>query len=261
MTHTIKATNLTASYGSKSIWESASFSIEPGEFVGLLGANGAGKTTLFRMLLGLTPIQSGQLEVFGQAPHRGDSRIGYIPQRRSIDSDNKITSIEYVRLGISGSRWGVSLSPNVEYQAALKALTEADAQQFAYCPLSQLSGGEQQRIFLAQALVGNPQLLLLDEPLANLDMRREAELLRLTHRVAKQRSIAVLLIAHDINPLLPYTDRIVYIAGGKVAAGKPSEVITNQVLSNLYGTSIEVLRDSHGRLAVLGAHEGEHHNV
>ncbi|HXH27027.1 MAG TPA: ATP-binding cassette domain-containing protein, partial [Candidatus Acidoferrum sp.] len=222
----------------------------------------AGKTTLFRMLLGLNRPAAGELLIFGEAPHKGNGHIGYVPQRRNIDTDTKIISLEYVRLGLNGTRWGMTSPAQIEHEEtlALQALREVDAEKFALQPLSQLSGGEQQRVFLAQALVGKPKLLLLDEPLANLDIRRETELTRLVHTVAKQHNIAVLLIAHDINPLLPFVDRIIYIAGGKVATGKPSEVITSQTLSALYNAPVEVLRDSKGRLAVLGAHEGEHHD-
>jgi zinc/manganese transport system ATP-binding protein len=146
-----------------------------------------------------------------------------------------------------------------ERQAAIDVLATVDAISLAYRPLRELSGGELQRVFLAQALVGKPELLLLDEPLANLDIRRETQLIRLIHTVAKRQNIAVLLIAHDINPLFPVVDRIIYIANGKVASGKPEQIITSQQLSALYGAPIEVLHDSKGRLAVLGVEEAVHH--
>jgi zinc/manganese transport system ATP-binding protein len=190
-------------------------------------------------------------------------RIGYVPQRRFIDSESKIQTIEYIRIGITGNKLGFSLAPQAERerQAALEVLKSVDAIGLAYRPLSELSGGELQRVFLAQALIGKPDLLLLDEPLANLDIRRETQLIRLIHTVAKSQNIAVLLIAHDINPLLPVVDRIIYIANGKVASGKPDDIVTSEGLSALYGAPIEVLHDSKGRLAVLGVEEAVHHDT
>lgn len=258
----IVAQKLAAGYKTKTVWSDADFSVSRGEFIGLLGSNGAGKTTLFRLLLGLAWPQQGSIELFGKRPERGNARIGYVPQRRPIDTESKIQAVEYVRIGISGNRWGFGLQTQAraERQAALDALATVDAASLSLRPLSELSGGELQRVFLAQALVGKPELLLLDEPLANLDIRRETQFIRLIHTVAKTQNIAVLLIAHDINPLLPVVDRIIYIANGKVASGKPDQIVTSQRLSALYGAPIEVLHDSKGRLAVLGVEEAVHHD-
>jgi zinc/manganese transport system ATP-binding protein len=257
----IVAKNLAAGYKATTIWGGADLTINRGEFIGLLGPNGAGKTTFFRLILGLAQPKKGSLSVFGNAPEKGNVRIGYVPQRRYVDSESKLQAVEYVRLGITGNRWGFSLAKQTrrERDIALEVLATVDATTLAHRPLRELSGGELQRVFLAQALAGKPELLLLDEPLANLDIRRETQLIRLIHSVAKSQNIAVLLIAHDINPLLPVVDRIVYIANGKVASGKPEKIITSQQLSALYGAPIEVLHDSKGRLAVLGVEEAVHH--
>ncbi len=261
MAELIRAESLSAGYKSKAIWQDANFVVEKGEFIGLLGANGAGKTTLFRLLLGLEIPLSGKLSIFAKQPERGSPRIGYVPQRRTIDAETKIQALEYVLMGISGNKWGFSLPAQAskEKKQALKALEHVDALGLAHKRLNQLSGGEQQRIFLAQALVGKPDLLLLDEPLANLDIRRETELIRLVQKIAKENNMAVILIAHDINPLLPVVDRIIYIANGKIASGKVDTVVTSDSLSDLYEAPIEVLRDSKGRLAVLGVEEAMHH--
>lgn len=261
MTDLVQAEGLAGGYKAKTVWHDASFRVQPGELIGLLGANGAGKTTLFRLILGLDRPLQGTLQVFGAAPKRGNPRIGFMPQHRFIDTESKIQALEYVRLGLSGNKWGFNLPASAEYERAkaLEALQLVDGLSLAGRPLSELSGGEQQRIFLAQALIGKPELLLLDEPLANLDIRRETQLIRLVHQIAKRQHMAVMLIAHDINPLLPIVDRIIYIANGKIASGKPDDIVTSATLSKLYDAPIEVLRDSKGRLAVLGVEEAVHH--
>lgn len=258
----IVADKLAASYNSKFVWKEATFTIKRGEFVGLLGPNGAGKTTLFQLLLGLNRPAQGSLKIFGDKPQKGNARIGYVPQRRLIDSELKIEALEYVRFGLSDIRFGFSL-PNSAKQERLKAfemLKVVDAEDLAYRSLSELSGGEMQRIFLAQALISNPDLLLLDEPLANLDIKRKAQLMQLMSRIIQKRNITVLLIVHDINPLLPVVDSIIYIANGKVASGKPQDIVTTERLSELYDSPIEVLRSPKGRIAVLGVEEAVHHN-
>jgi len=256
----ITATDVTATYKDHLIWKDASFEIKKGQFVGILGPNGAGKTTLFRLLLGLIKPASGVLKILGETPHRGHPRIGYVPQRRPIDSEMTIEALELVRLGIS-TVWRI-LPPagtaKQERAAAMEALRAVDAETLAHQPLGVLSGGELQRVFLAQALVGKPDILLLDEPLANLDIRREINLVQLIRDIVKKQQVTALLIAHDLNPLLPALDTIMYIANKKVVTGKPETIVTSESLSALYGTAVEVLRDSHGRIAILGAEEAAH---
>jgi zinc/manganese transport system ATP-binding protein len=259
----IVAKNVSASYQTKTVWRDASFEIATGEFVAVLGANGAGKTTLFRLLLGLEAPVSGVLELFNAKPKRGNSLVGYIPQRRPIDNESRIESLEYVRFGLSGNKWGFAIdkSADKERALALEALKLVDAENLASRPLSELSGGEMQRVFLAQALVGKPRLLLLDEPLANLDIRREVEIIQLVKNVVRSQRITALLIAHDINPLIPVVDRIMYIANRSIALGRLDEVVTSERLSALYDAPIEVVRSPGGRLAVLGIEEAVHHDT
>ena len=259
----ILAKNLKATYQNRTIWENASFEVNRSEYVGILGPNGAGKTTLIKLLLGLLSPKSGSLDIFGEKPKKGNPRIGYVPQRRPIDSDMNIAAIELVKLGLNGTKWGIRSFSATEddEQKALQALKDVDAKDLAYRSLGTLSGGELQRVFLAQALIGKPDLLLLDEPLANLDIRHEVNLVQLIDKVVRTQNVSVLLIAHDLNPLLPVLDKIIYVANGHVSSGKPSEIISSKTLSELYGTPVEVLRDSKGRVAILGTEETAHPHV
>jgi zinc/manganese transport system ATP-binding protein len=251
------AENLVAGYPDKTVWSGASFSFNRGELVAIIGPNGAGKTTLFRLLLGLQQPISGTIKIFNESPKRGNSRIGYVPQRHVIDSETNIECLELVHLALCGHRWGFHISSKTERQIALVALEAVGATELAHKPLSALSGGELQRIFLAEALVSNPDILLLDEPLSSLDIRRAKELVQLINTVVRSRNVTALLVAHDINPLLPYLDKVVYIANGKVATGNPKEVLTSERLSALYDVHVEVIRDSRGNVAIIGIED--HH--
>ena len=255
----ITAENLAGGYATKTLFDNAEFSIKQGEFVAVLGPNGAGKTTLFGLLLGLAKPLKGSLSIFGKAPRRGNPRIGYVPQRHPIDAQMKLEAIQLVRLGIDGNRWGIGLG-NQGMEKALAALKAVGGEELAHQPLGSLSGGELKRIFLAEALVGEPDLLLLDEPLANLDIHRESHFVRLINDIVRSRGVTVLLIAHDINPLLHVLDRVLYVANGRITNGKPSEILNSKALTELYGMPVEVVKDSHGRIAVVGM-EGpvQHH--
>jgi zinc/manganese transport system ATP-binding protein len=251
----VAAESLTAGYRDKVVWQDANFSIGSGEFVAVIGPNGAGKTTLFRLLLGLQQPISGSIKIFGKQPNRGNPQIGYVPQRHVIDSETNVESLELVRLGLSGKKWGLNPLSHADRDVALSALASVDATDLAHRPLGVLSGGELQRIFLAEALVSNPALLLLDEPLSNLDMRRESDLLHLINGVVHKRGVTALLIAHNINPLLPHLNKVIYIANGQVATGTPDEVLTSERLTSLYGVQVEVLRDDRGNVAIIGVEE------
>jgi zinc/manganese transport system ATP-binding protein len=253
----ITAENLSAGYAGRPVWSDVNFGFGRGEFVAVIGPNGAGKTTLFRLILGLQRPMSGHLRIFGASPSRGNPHIGYVPQRHTIDADTNVECLELVRLGLSGTRWGFNPFAHYDRDAALGALEAADAADLAHRRLGALSGGELQRIFLAEALVSKPDLLLLDEPLSNLDIRRETELLHLVNNAVRTRGVTALLIAHNINPLLPHLNKVMYVANGRMATGAPGEVLTSATLTQLYGVQVEVLKDPHGNVAIIGVEE--HH--
>jgi zinc/manganese transport system ATP-binding protein len=256
----IAAKGLAAGYGSRAIWSDANFSVPAGSFTAILGPNGAGKSTLIRLILGLLHPIAGKLEVFGEPPRRGNSRIGYVPQGSTFDPDFSIRGHDFVGLGIDGHRWGVRLGGRRQIALATdSAIAAVGAEEYGDRQLGRLSGGEQQRLLLAQALVGQPSMLLMDEPLSHLDVRNQGAIVQLISEVARQRRLTVLLIAHDVNPLLPHIDHVLYIAQGRLAMGTPSEIITSESLSAIYSAPVEVLRDRLGRLFVVGLEEEVSH--
>ena len=253
------ARDLGASYGAHPVWAHADFSIQAGSFNAILGPNGGGKSTLIRMILGLLPPSHGELQVLGDRPHRGNPLIGYIPQRSSFDPELSIRGRDFVNLGIDGHRWGVRLPGGGSPGAVDVAIRSVGAEAYADRPIGQLSGGEQQRLLLAQALVGNPRLLLMDEPLSQLDVRNQSLIVQLIGDLKRARELTILLIAHDVNPLLPHIDHVLYVAHGNVAMGKPEEIITSEALTRIYSTPVEVLTDSRGRVFVVGLEEEVSH--
>ncbi len=238
--------------GGRVILEDTTLTVNEGEFMVVLGPNGAGKSTLLKLLLGLIRPSGGMVRVLGSPPRRGNNAIGYAPQHRELEADLALRARDVVGFGLDGHRWGIGL-PNPARRATIdRALQEVDATSFADAPVGQLSGGEQQRLLIAQALLTNPRLLLLDEPLANLDLSHQQEIVDLVAQVSQARNIAVMLVTHDVNPLLPVVDRVIYMANGHTAVGTPDEVVTTATLSRLYGSPVEVIH-ALDRLFVVGA--------
>lgn len=241
--------------GGRTIWSDVTLEVAAGEFVAVLGPNGVGKSTLLKAILGLQPLSAGELAVLGEAPGRLGARIGYLPQRRAFDPSTRIRGIDVVRMGWDGDRWGTPL-PGRRSRKAAERVREViglvGAEKYAHRPIGQCSGGEQQRLLIAQALVRRPELLILDEPLDSLDVTNQAAVSALIHSVCRSQNVAVLLVAHDVNPILQSLDKVVYLAHGGAVMGRPDEVITADTLTMLYGTPIDVLRDRAGRLVVVG---------
>ena len=250
--------------GGRTIWRNVTITVERGAFVAVLGPNGAGKSTLVRALLGLQPLAAGHASVLGRAPGEANDRIGYLPQRRSFDETTRIRGIDVVRLGLDGARWGVPL-PGRRSRAAAARVAEVvelvGAGEYARRPIGELSGGEQQRLLIAQALVRRPQLLLLDEPLDSLDLPNQVGVAALVRRICHEEGVAVVLVAHDVNPIIGYLDGVIYVAAGTAVEGAPEDIIATETLTALYGVPIEVLRASDGRLVVVGAPDLHGHHA
>jgi zinc/manganese transport system ATP-binding protein len=238
------------SLGGRWLFRGVNAEIEPGEFVAVLGPNGSGKSTLLHMLLGLMQPTEGEILLDGAPPSRGSSSIGYAPQGRLLDRDLPVRGVDLVSMGYDGHLWGVPLFGQREKRGRVAAAIEAvGATQYAAAPVGHLSGGEQQRLLLAQAILHDPKLLLLDEPLASLDIHHQSETVTLISELSRDRQATVMFVAHDVNPLLSVLDRVFYIAGGSAVLGTVDEVIQPKVLSELYGSPVEVFR-TQGRIFV-----------
>jgi zinc/manganese transport system ATP-binding protein len=261
------------SLGGRTLWRDVDLSIGEGEFVALLGPNGAGKSTLIKAILGLIPLSNGTVRVLDEPAGFHNELIGYLPQRRNFDAALRIRGVDVVRLGLDGDRWGVPM-PWVgrwtdrgrrTQQRIDEVVRLVDAQEYARRPIGMLSGGEQQRLLIAQALASKPKILLLDEPLDSLDLPNQGAIAALISRICREERVTVIMVAHDVNPILSHIDRVVYIAGGSVVAGSPKDIITAATLTRLYKTPIEVLKSSDGRLVVVGEpeapafHSDRHH--
>jgi zinc/manganese transport system ATP-binding protein len=252
---------VTLSIGGRRILSDVTLAIEDGEFIGMLGPNGAGKTTLMRALLGLVPVASGTIRILDAPVHRGNRAVGYMPQIGSPIGGFRLSGRDFVVSAANGQRWGLPWPAKADYRDADRALELVGAAELARRPLAETSGGERQRLLLAQALLGSPKLLLLDEPLISLDPSRQHAVIDLVRRVQTDLGIAVLFSAHELNPLLGTLDRVLYLGNGHAALGSVDEVITGPVLSRLYGSAIEVIR-LNGRIFVMSdqyeVERGEH---
>jgi zinc/manganese transport system ATP-binding protein len=249
---------VTLGFGTRTVLAHIDLAIGDSEFVGVFGPNGAGKTTLMRAILGLLPPRRGAIQVLGRPARRGNPAIGYMPQMRGALDQLRLTGRDFVASGINGHRWGLPLLGREARQEVAWALARVQATELARRPLAETSGGERQRLLLAQALLGRPRLLLLDEPLISLDPHHQRAVVELTRTLQQELGIAVLFSAHELNPLLGALDRVLYLGHGHAALGTVDDVVTGPVLSRLYGSEIDVVRVN-GRIFVMsGGHDVEH---
>ena len=250
--HAIELDRVSIARGGRTILSEVSIAVRAGEFIGVFGPNGAGKTTLLHAILGLLRPTAGRITVFGATPARGNPAAGYMPQHRASASEVRLRGWDFVASAWHGERWG---TPAIDREGARevdRAIAAVEAQALASRRLCELSGGERQRLLLAQALLGNPKLLLLDEPLLSLDPHFQQATVALVKRIQQSEGITVLFTAHELNPLLEAMDRVLYLGQGHAALGEVDQVMTGEVLSGLYGTPIEVLRVNHRILVMSG---------
>lgn len=246
-------------YGERLLWSGLTLDVAPGEFIAVLGANGSGKTSLLRAILGLQPLSGGSMRVAGRPPRRGSHDIGYIPQQRRLDPLTPLQARDVVRQGLDGHRWGLARPGRAPWRQVDAALASVDAVHHGQTPIGVLSGGEQQRVRVAQAVASDPDLLLCDEPLLSLDLASQRTVTGLIDRRRRHHDTAVVFVTHEINPVLPYVDRVLYLAGGRFRVGSVEEVMTSATLSDLYDTPVEVLRVG-DRLLVAGVPDTPDHS-
>ena len=249
----IELEQVTLRRGERTVLAGVDAVIGEGEFIGIFGPNGSGKTTLLQALLGLLPPATGTIRVFGRAPAHGSAVVGYVPQRRSALADLRLSGRDVVASAFNGYRWGLPILGAEGRREVAWALATVEAEELARRPIHQLSGGEVQRLLLAQALLGKPRLLLLDEPLISLDPHHQQSVVELVRRVQRALGMTVLFTAHEINPLLGAMDRVLYLGRGRATLGTVDEVMTSEVLSRLYDTPIDVLR-LRNRIIVVASH-------
>ena len=247
----------TLTFGERTLWADLDLRVRAGEFVAILGPNGSGKTSLLRAVLGTQPVTAGSVEILGQPVRRGHRLIGYVPQQHLADRGTPLRARDFVGLGLNGHRFGVPLPSRARRRTVDAMLATVDATHLATMRIGDLSGGEQQRLRIGQALIGDSRLLLCDEPLISLDLYQQRAVSTLIDASRRDGERAVLMITHDVNPVLDMVDTVVYLAGGQVRTGPVEEVLTTEVLSDLYQTRVDVIR-TRGRIVVVGLPDGAH---
>ena len=258
MTPVLAFSDAALGFGGRSLWRGLDLSVEAGEFLAVLGPNGSGKTSLLKTILGQQRLDAGSVTLEGHPIHRGDRRVGYIPQQKLAAAGTPLRGRDLVTLGVNGHRFGLPITTKAERDRVDGLLADVGATGFATQPIGTLSGGEQQRLRVGQALAGDPVLLLCDEPLLSLDLQHQRGVSDLIDRRRRSHDTAVVFVTHDVNPVLGMVDRILYLADGQFRQGTPDEVLQSDVLSDLYGTPVDVIR-SNGRVIVAGV--PEHHHV
>ena len=247
--------NAALGFGHRTLWSGLDLTVAPGEFLAVLGPNGSGKTSLLKVLLGLQPLSAGRASIAGKPVRSGNDRVGYIPQQKTLDAGTTLRGRDLVEFGLDGHRWGLGLRGRKARKSAVDAALDAvGAMHYADAPVGVLSGGEQQRLRVAQALSGDPAVLLCDEPLLSLDLANQQMVAQLIDNRRHTAATAVLFVTHEINPILPMVDRVLYIVDGRFIVGTPDEVLTSSVLSDLYRTQVDVLR-VRDRVVVVGTHD------
>jgi zinc/manganese transport system ATP-binding protein len=230
------------------IWSEGTFDVPAGGVFAVIGSSGSGKTTLLHAVLGMIPTASGEIRVLGKPPGAATGLIGYVPQNYAVAAGNAIRACDAVLLGLTGNRWGFGRATAEQRHQVREILAAVDASAFAHRRLSQLSGGQRQRIAIAEALVAKPRLLILDEPLTALDVRNQRDIVTLLARIRQELGVTILVVAHDLNPLLGVLDGAIYLLDGHAHFDTMDEVVDEELLSHLYGTSVQVVHTPQGDL-------------
>jgi zinc/manganese transport system ATP-binding protein len=254
----LEITDATLAYGDKTLWSNLNLAVQPHEFIAVIGSNGSGKTSLLRAILGQEPLTSGRITLGGKPVTAGSAAIGYIPQHRSTDASTPMRARDLLRLGFDGHRWGLPL-PTRRMRARVNHVLDCiHGHDLADAAVGTLSGGQLQRFRVGQAVIGNPSLILADEPLSALDLHQQQSVANLLDEERREHNAAVIFVTHDVNPILGMVDRVLYLANGHFRIGTPDEVMRSEVLSELYGTQVDVVRNQ-GRIVVVGTHDHDHH--
>lgn len=260
MTSVLSFRDAELAYGDRTLWSGLDLELGAGEFIAVLGPNGSGKTSLLKTILGQQKLTAGTLEILGSPVRRGNDAIGYIPQQKLFDEGTPLRARDLLALGLDGARWGVWM-PSRERRTRLDALlTDVGATGFGRAPVATLSGGEQQRLRVGQAIAARPRILLCDEPLLSLDLAHQRVVSELIDRHRREHQAGVLFVTHDVNPVLDMVDRVIYLVDGAFRIGTPADVLTSDVLSDLYKTPVDVIR-SRGRIIVAGTPDAHDHHT
>lgn len=258
MKSALEIKNATLAFGEHVLWRDLNLSVAPGEFIAVIGSNGSGKTSLLKAILGQVQLSQGEIEIHGKPAKAGGDDIGYIPQHRSLDQAGNLLAKDLVRMGLDGHRFGLPLPKAQANRKVMHTLEQIGATELAGKSVGSLSGGQVQRLRVGQAVIGEPHLILADEPLSALDLNQQKLISELIDAEHKRTKAAVLFVTHDVNPILEMVDRVLYLANGHFRIGTPDEVLRSEVLSELYQTPIDVVRNQ-GRIVVVGTHEHDHH--
>jgi ABC-type Mn2+/Zn2+ transport system ATPase subunit len=232
-------------YGRKRILTNIDFDVVSGDFLGIIGPNGAGKTTLLKAILGLLKPLSGQIVLSSE-----ELRIGYVPQRDSVDTLFPLTVLDIVLMGRYSRLSALGRPGQHDRERAMEALNHVDIVNLAHRHFPSLSGGQKQRALIARALVGEPNLLILDEPTNGMDLTSEKAIMDLVRQLHDQDGMTVLMVSHLLNTVINYVKRIAIIGGGGLREGEIEEMATSGSLTQLYGVPVQVIETNGRRVAM-----------
>lgn len=232
--------NLAAAYRKNTVLHHVNFAVEAGSLTGIVGPNGAGKSTLIKTLLDLHPSLTGDVHFFGSSFKKMKKRIGYVPQRGSVDWDFPTVALDVVTMGLYGQIGWLKRPSRPHKEKAYEALEKMGMADYANRQISQLSGGQQQRVFLARALVQDADLYFMDEPLAGVDAATERAIMKILNEL-KALGKTVLVVHHDLQTVQDYFDHVLFLNRTVVEHGKTDKVFTEHNIAKTYGGSIRWL--------------------